>query len=992
MIADSTNRNPSTTNSPSRARPFPLCRRTARFWTAWDSGSQEIVGLLSILAPYHSPACRARVFARAKGLVNFVPARMMGIRAGPERDFPLFRVPGYSILLDDMDSLGKIVPVDRRPAGLLLLVCMIVFTSPKVLPAESTPPLDYYTLAAPSLYKTVTIPPRPQTDDRPTVALALSGGGARGLAQVGVLRALEEAGVPVVGIAGTSMGAIIGGLYAAGYSPEQIDSLVSTIDWGSFYSDAAPRSYLLLPQKDRRAKAFLTLHFRGLTPNLPAAVTGGQRLVQLLTELCHAADYHSRGNFDSLTIPFRSVATDLVSGQTVILQQGNLMTGLRAASAFPLAQSPVDIDSMVLVDGGLTDPIPVITAREFAADFVLAVNTASALEPADALDNIYAVANQSTTIMTQPQLDEALKQADIVITPDLGGLTNLDFIAADSIISLGYREARRVIDSLIGSGWTAPNTESNPGTVLDSIIFMDRDGSSPPLRTGREISVSLPDRPTIDQLNSTLRREIVAGNIREVDVSMRADSTAVTANVAINWFPTLTDVSFTGNTAIESSLLLEEFAPLVGKPANRHTIARAARRCLAQYSGRGYSLVEIRSISLDLSGRLTVGFDEGRLSAVKVQGNQTVKDWVVTRHFPLHPGQLFNYRDLLSGMEGLHASGLFSRINAKITYTPRGPVVILEVVEKDYDIVRIGLRHNLEYQTDGFLELVNSNILGLGNEIYLHAGYCPRRELYAGGVRADRIFRTYLTVDLKGFREIHERRRYVDNQRSGYFETARNGIIFSLGQNIKRFGTVSAVYRAEEIKLTKPPPTVTAKTQLRSIILQARYDDLDRFPFPRRGRRVNASIEWADDFTGGEVIFRKLSGNLESWFSPTERLTIRQRITLGSGDRSLPEYEKYTLGGHRTMVGLHDDEFLGDKLVLSNLDILFRFFSRSYLEVRFDLGAIWEHNQEINLIEDMRVAAGIGPTFDTPLGPLELLWGITEDDYTNFYFNWGYDF
>ena len=98
MIADSTSRNPSTANSPSRARPFPLCRRTARFWTAWDSGSQRIVGLLSILAPYHSPACRARVFARAKGLVNFAPTRMMGIRAGPERDFPLFRVPGYSIL------------------------------------------------------------------------------------------------------------------------------------------------------------------------------------------------------------------------------------------------------------------------------------------------------------------------------------------------------------------------------------------------------------------------------------------------------------------------------------------------------------------------------------------------------------------------------------------------------------------------------------------------------------------------------------------------------------------------------------------------------------------------------------------------------------------------------------------------------------------------------------------------------------------------------
>jgi len=878
----------------------------------------------------------------------------------------------------------------RRPAAVLFIA---LFWSPSAI-GEELLHGDRLTLEAPGLYEVIYRPKHCYLTGRPTVALALSGGGARGLAQIGMLRALEEADIPVVGIAGTSMGAIIGGLYAAGYTSTYLDSLVRTVNWGSFFSDTPPRTHLLLPQKDIRARSFLTLHFHGLKPNIPASITGGQQLVRLLTELCHASDYHSRSNFDSLQIPFRSVATDLISGRQIVLSQGDLVMSMRGASAFPLALSPTRLDSMLLVDGGLVDPIPVNVARSFNADLVLAVNTASILEHESELDNIYGVANQSTTIMIQAQLERSLHQADVIITPPLGEISNLDFDLIDTIIAHGYTETRRILDSL-KSHWAAEDHEQYKNITIDSVIIPQTyeggavGSTSPAIADLGLISSTL----SVGQLQQALRHAINNGHISKITVQLKAKSNATFAELAIKTYPDLTAVLFAGNTVFPDSVLQANFSELLHQPVNIHRIAAAARRCLNLYQQQGYSLTEIRKIELDsLTGRLSITIDEGYISGFQVIGNETVKDWVITRHFSFRPNRLFNFRAFLKGMEDLHASGLFSRINGRITYTPKGPLVTLEVVEKDYDIMRFGLRHDLEYQTDVFVELVNTNILGLGNEIYLYLGYCPRRESYAAGLRADRIFRTYLTAEIRAYREIFERHRYVDNRRRGFFETARNGFLVSFGQNIKRLGVISGRFRSEDIKLTRQPPLPFTTARLRSLILAARYDDLDRFPFPRHGRRFTAALEWAGDFAGGNVTFNKISGTLENWLSLTDRFTIGQRLFAGYADQVLPDYERFAVGGRKTMMGLHDDEFLGDKIILGNFGCRYRFFSRSYLTFRLDVGATWEHHRKLNKLKDLRVGVGGGPSFDTPLGPLELLWAITEDDYSNFYFNWGYDF
>ena len=850
-------------------------------------------------------------------------------------------------------------------------------------------------LEPPNLYELVHYPARKSHSDRPAIALALSGGGARGLAQIGVLRALEEAQLPIVGIAGASMGAIIGGLCAAGYSAAQLDSIVKAVDWVSLFSDAPSRTQLLLSQKDNRPRSFLTIHFHGLKPNLPSAMTGGQRLVRVLTELFHAPDYHCRSDFDSLPIPFRAVATDLVSGQRVVLGRGDLVMGLRGASAFPLALSPAAVDSLLLVDGGLTDPIPVDVAQDFGADLVLAVNTTSGLQPQAELRDVYSVANQSTTIMTAPQLARSLAAADAVIVPDLAGISNFDFRLIDTLIARGYAAARVVLDSLSAAWAARPDSiSSQEKTRIDSIVVTGLPDRRPELAAAAEYAREA-DAPfhTVGRLQKKLEEIAEGGFLRRITAQLRKGSRTTVAEITFEPNPVLTAVEITGNTVFPDSVLQRHFVGLVGRPANLNEIASAARCCLEEYGAQSRSLAEIRGIALDtLTGRLTVDLDEGRLAGLQVIGNTTVKTWVITRHFPLKPGQLFSFPAVLQGMEDLHASGLFSQINARITRTDAGPLVVLEVVEKDYDIVRLGLHHDLEYQTETFVEIVNTNILGLGNEMYIHAGYCPRREQFAAGLRADRVFRTLLTAEIRADREIHQRHRYTDNRRDGFFETARNGLLFSLGQNIKRLGTLSCALRSEDIKLTQPPPTATSTARLRSVILDGRYDDLDRLPFPRRGRHIDLSVEWADNFAGGQVVFRKISGHMENWVPFSETLTLGQQFTVGSADHSLPLFERYALGGRRNLFGLHDDEFLGDRILLGNFDFRFRFSQRCYLNLRIDAGTVWGWRQRIDLPGDLRLGVGGGPSFDTPLGPLELYWGKSEGRYSNFYFNWGYDF
>ena len=280
---------------------------------------------------------------------------------------------------------------------------------------------------------------------RPKIGLALSGGGARGAAHVGVLRVLEELRIPVDYIAGTSMGSIIAGLYASGMTLDQIEHALVTMDWEHIFDDDPPREELSFRRK-RDDDLYLVKAkpgFRDGELKFPAGLIQGQKFDLALREL--TLPVSAVKDFDRLTIPFRAVASDIGTGQPVVLGSGDLAKAMRASMAVPGAFAPAHIDGRVLVDGGITNNLPVSVVRDMGADIVIAVDISTPLASPDEVRNVLEITAQLTSIMTRTNTEQqiaSLGERDILIVPDLSDISSADFTRAGEAIPAGAAAAQ----------------------------------------------------------------------------------------------------------------------------------------------------------------------------------------------------------------------------------------------------------------------------------------------------------------------------------------------------------------------------------------------------------------------------------------------------------------------------------------------------------------------------------------------------------------------
>lgn len=293
--------------------------------------------------------------------------------------------------------------------------------------------------------------PEPGASDRPKIGLVLSGGGARGAAHLGVLRELERQHIPVDYIAGTSMGAIIGGLYASGMAVDEIEKALAEIDWADILKDEPERSELSYRRK-RDDDDFLVRQAFGIGADgvkLPAGMLQGQKLLLLLKELTRSVA--NVQDFDKLPVPFRAVATDISNGQAVVIGSGDLALAMRASSSIPSAFAPVKWDGKLLVDGGVADNLPVAVVKLMGADRVIAVDISTHLYQKEELTNLLVIADQLTTLMTRSNTERSLERLggqDVLIVPELGDITTTSFTLSMQAIEPGEKATRDAQDKL----------------------------------------------------------------------------------------------------------------------------------------------------------------------------------------------------------------------------------------------------------------------------------------------------------------------------------------------------------------------------------------------------------------------------------------------------------------------------------------------------------------------------------------------------------------
>ena len=281
---------------------------------------------------------------------------------------------------------------------------------------------------------------------RPRVGVVLSGGGAKGFAHIGALRVIEEAGLPIDYIAGTSMGSIIGGLYAMGYDLETLTRLSREQDWNAIMSDAIPQKYISVDEKIMDRHYLVTFPFRDKKIKMKSSIYDGEMINLLLARLTSPA-YKIR-NYNELPIPFLCVATDIENAEAYEMTRGNLQRSIRASMSIPFYFSPVMVDGRLLIDGGIRNNFPVHNLREKGLDIIIGVNVQRDFHTKEELNSLALILDQMIAMTDIDANRLAMEEVDIHIRPQLSKYGMMDFNYHDTIISLGEIAAREHLPQL----------------------------------------------------------------------------------------------------------------------------------------------------------------------------------------------------------------------------------------------------------------------------------------------------------------------------------------------------------------------------------------------------------------------------------------------------------------------------------------------------------------------------------------------------------------
>ncbi len=284
------------------------------------------------------------------------------------------------------------------------------------------------------------------TENVPKIGLVLSGGGARGFAHIGVIKVLEEEGIDVDFIGGTSMGSIIGGLYAMGYSIYEIEEIALTQDWDYALNDRISRRELGFYEKYDNEKYVLSLALSGRKISIPPGLVYGQNVTQLLTQLTDPS--FQSVDFNDLDKPFLCMATDLLSGNAIKLDTGNLAMAIRSSMSVPSAFAPVEYGPYYLVDGGVINNFPAEHVKNLGADYLIGVDIQTPLYQQNEINNLVQVLSQSIFLNSEAEFNRNMELIDFLIKPTIDPFTAMDFNRADSLIKRGEEKARELIPQL----------------------------------------------------------------------------------------------------------------------------------------------------------------------------------------------------------------------------------------------------------------------------------------------------------------------------------------------------------------------------------------------------------------------------------------------------------------------------------------------------------------------------------------------------------------
>jgi len=866
---------------------------------------------------------------------------------------------------------------------------------------------------------------------RKTVGLALSGGGANGIAQIGVLKAFEEEKIPIDHIAGTSMGAIVGGLYCSGYTAAELESIALSLPWQKLLSldNETPRTNSYLEQKSIRDRASIAIRFEKFRLVMPKSLSAAQTLTRNIDLLVLKAPYHTNHAFSDLPVAFRAVTTDLISGRRVTLDSGPLSEAMRASSTIPILYQPIERDGYKLADGGLVANLPVDELDIAGAGYKVAVDTHGRMyTDGNEIDVPWKAADQAMTILTQIQYPQQLEKADLVITPDVGNHKATDFTDISKMIDAGYAKGRLLAPVIKRNIQITGQKESDITGfsktiegIPDSADYIEQ------ARTARAI------------VRSETRVRKILNELLETGLFTRAcarlDTPSRKALFVLEPLPRIENILVSGGpvNAVSQKEIDKAFQPLTRQLYTSAIATRSLENLVRLYRNQGYSLVRIEKTSL--TGKtLTVHLSSGKIETVKIEQDRNLTSQLtIHREMDIDTTKAFRYADAEKTITNLYGTGIFSRVSLS-TENPHKQesvdksTLMVRLDEKLPTVLRIGIRYDETSNAQLLLDFRNENLNGTGNSIGGWAKVGQKNNRFNLEFSIPRIGKTPLTMFTRAFfdqRDIDTRQLALIDQ-SGLQPTGearslgiqRYGITTSFGTRIRKNGRLTAdltVQNAQSyIRDNINEPFATGNINLASIGGAFTFDNRDSSFLPTGGRYTNIRYSSAPGLFSKPDSFWQLLASHEENISIGSSVTLQLSALAGTSSNNVPLSEKFFLGGTGNpysyrFIGLKDSDLTGNNIAVAGTMLRYQspvqlIFPTSFI-LAYNIGNVWEQREQMSFRQLIQ-GAGTGLVWETPIGPAQFTvakpFAFQSEDVkdaaridfseTVFYFSLGHDF
>lgn len=893
-----------------------------------------------------------------------------------------------------------------KRSALVLVCCFMTFCLPRsALTGQTLSPTLRFTLTASDAQRALGSARTAAGKGRPRIGIALAGGGAKAAASIGVLNVLLREGIPVDAIAGTSMGAGIGGLYAAGFSPDEIETIFLTNDWNDIFTDTPPRAFLTQQQKEAGSRHLLEFTFIGGSIVPPSGLTAGRKLTNLLAGKTLAASFEANMDFDRLRIPFRALATDIETGEAVPIRRGLLHDAMRASAAIPILFQPVEIEGRLLVDGGMSNNLPVEVVRSMGMDVVIAVDPSSKLERKDKLGSVVSVFNQAISLQVRRETERQGKLADLLIVPNTGDYAFTDFPAMAKIIRKGEEAAREALPRIRELMEQKPSPGAPRYRIADLTVRGAVTVDEASVRQAMAPVLS-PREATEHDLRAAVAGVLAAGPFAELVLELTAAGDAFHAVLTVRENPVVTAISISGNTLVSTAEIRELLAWQLGRPLNGAKLTSELEKLAQRLRGRGYLLFRIdRAGMLEDGHTLGIAISEGMVDSISYRGQTRTRRSLIQRETVTRAGKPLNFYSAADDIQRLYALDYFESIDADMERSPQGGVDIkLKIKEKPANRIRLGLRCDLEDSFTALTDIVVDNITGRGIKAFLYMRYGNYTDLTLG-YTSPVLLRSNFLHTIQAFYRQRDYPIYENTRKTAELDIRRAGVDVAFGYQWFRFGDTYLRYRYESDRTMNVFGAYSFEnpTRIGSLAFLSTIDTRDHNTFPRSGLLFKVSYETASPSYGGDLEFRKTVLSGQAVLAPGKGHTVAVDVSAGLGSGALPYQEQFGIGGADSLLGVplpgyHRREFVGTNELGALLtyrwmmaDYQLKAVKAIYLVLSGGAANVWDKRDDLSS-RDLRKGAGIGLHADTLIGPVRLDLGAGEDKRYLVYFSAGFDF